>query len=344
MRISVCIPHYNRIDYLLQVLDSIDSQTYRDLEVVVSDDCSTDESERVLSEIAGKRDSTLVYERQTKNIGYDANLRRSLELASGDFLFVLGNDDALQSDSSIQELVDLLVQHDCPGLVTTNYHEFGQPEIIHRRVSQTERIQGTMESALSNYSCFSFVAGIGFRKDVFDEVNTDAHDGSIYVQIFMAVAAMMKGHDLLKVSKPLVAKDVLMDGEKSNSYRDKIARNWSDMTPVTGGLLQVASVLFAAIDESSSSDAEEWKRRVASKLYRTTYPFWLLDYRRNGAFPESVRLMRGMLPSRHRLVLKNVTDWRLWLGYIASTLIGMTFPVFIFNRFENDLYARIKGS
>ena len=344
MTISVCIPHYNRIDYLLQVLDSIDSQTYRDLEVVVSDDCSTDESERVLSEIAGKSDSTLVYERQTKNIGYDANLRRSLELASGDFLFVLGNDDALASDSSIQELVDLLVLHECPGLVTTNYQEFGQPDIIHRRVSHTECIPGTIESALANYSCFSFVAGIGFRRDVFEEVNTSEHDGSIYVQIFMAVAAMMTGHDLLKISKPLVAKDVLMEGEKSNSYRDKIARTWSDMTPVTGGLLQVASVLFAAIDASSSSNAEKWKRRVALKLYKTTYPFWLLDYRRNGALPESVRLMRGMMPSRHRLVLKNVTDWRLWLRYIASTLIGLTFPIFIFNRIENGLYARIKGS
>ena len=344
MRISVCIPHYNRIDYLLQVLESIESQTYGNLEVIVSDDCSTDNSERVLMELTATHKLDLIYERQTQNIGYDANLRRSLELASGDFLFVLGNDDALASNTSIQELADLLAQHDCPGVVTTNYHEFGDPEIIHRRVSQTECIPGTMESALANYSCFSFVAGIGFRKDVFDDVNTNAHDGSIYAQIFLAVAAMMRGHNLLKIEIPLVAKDILTDGEKSNSYRDKIAKNWSDMTPVTGGLLQVASVLFAAIDASSSTEAETWKRRVALKLYGTTYPFWLLDYRRHGALPESIRLMRGLLPSRNRPVLQTVIGWRLWVRYITSTLIGLTFPVFIFNRIENRLYARIKAS
>lgn len=344
MIISICIPHYNRIDYLLQVLNSIDSQTYRGLEVVVSDDCSTDDSERILSELVGKSDSKLVYERQTENIGYDANLRRSLELASGHFLFVLGNDDALATDSSIQEMVDLLVQHGCPGLVTTNYQEFGQPEIIHRRVSQTQCIPGTMESALANYSCFSFVAGIGFRKDVFDEVNTNAHDGSIYVQIFMAVAAMMGGHDLLKIAKPLVAKDILMDGEKSNSYLDKIARNWKDLSPVTAGLMQVLDVLFAAIDGSSTANAHGFKQQAALKIYRTTYPFWLLDYRRHGALPESIRLVRGMRPSINRQVLKPVFGFRLWAQFVMSTLIGLTFPIFVFNRIENGLYARIKAS
>ena len=52
---------------------------------------------------------------------------------------------------------------------------------------------------MNNYSCFSFVAGIGFRRDVFQEVNTVDHDGSIYVQIYMAVIAMLKGYELLKI-------------------------------------------------------------------------------------------------------------------------------------------------
>ena len=344
MKISICIPHYNRIHYLLQVLESIASQTYTDLEVVVSDDCSSDDSQKILTDYKKISPLELVYERQDNNIGYDANLRRSLELGSGDFLFVLGNDDALTRDTSIQNLVDLLNRHDSPGLVTTNYQEFSEPELIHRRVSETNCVQGTMESALSNYSCFSFVAGIGFRKDVFDEVNTSAFDGSIYVQIYMAVAAMMRGHDLLKIADPLVAKDVLMNGEKSNSYRDKIARNWSDLSPVNAGLPQVADVLFAAIDGSSTSKSLFYKKQVALKLYRTTYPFWLLDYRRHGAFPESLRLVRGLLPSNNRRTLKQVFGFRLWLQSFSSTIVGLFFPIPLFNRIENWLYARIKSS
>ena len=93
MKISLCIPHYNRIEFLQVVLDSIAAQTYQDLEVIVSDDCSSDDSERI--DVNEDLRVPLIYERQKSNIGYDANLRRSMELASGDYLFVLGNDDAL---------------------------------------------------------------------------------------------------------------------------------------------------------------------------------------------------------------------------------------------------------
>ena len=133
---------------------------------------------------------------------------------------------------------------------------------------------------MNNYSCFSFVAGIGFRRDVFHEVNTVEHDGSIYVQIYTAVMAMLRD-ELLKI-KPLVAKDVTLSGEKSNSYRDNIQRSWKgDLSAVTGGMPQVIDVFFDAIDRSNVDDALLWKRAMATKIYSTTYPFWLIDYRRS---------------------------------------------------------------
>ena len=96
---------------------SIAEQTYKNIEVVVSDDCSTDDSERVLSSIQASFPFPLVYERQISNIGYDANLRRSLELATGDYLFVLGNDDALVDHQSIDELVSFISRAGSPGLL-----------------------------------------------------------------------------------------------------------------------------------------------------------------------------------------------------------------------------------
>ena len=110
----------------------------------------------------------LVYERQISN-GYDANLRRSLELATGDYLFVLGNDDALVDHQSIDELVSFISRAGRPGLLTCNYREYSDESIVYRRVLEESLVSGTIEAAMNSYSCFSFVAGIGFRRDVFQK-------------------------------------------------------------------------------------------------------------------------------------------------------------------------------
>ncbi len=54
MIISICIPHYNRAQYLIKVLDSINEQTYKNIEVIISDDCSSDDSHVVIPDYIQK--------------------------------------------------------------------------------------------------------------------------------------------------------------------------------------------------------------------------------------------------------------------------------------------------
>ncbi len=108
MLLSICIPHYNRWRHLLVVLESIRRQDYPHLEVIVSDDCSTDESEQkiqgYLERVRSDSPIAFTYIRQPSNLGYDANLRASMEAASGDYLFILGNDDALPGPDVMSRL------------------------------------------------------------------------------------------------------------------------------------------------------------------------------------------------------------------------------------------------
>jgi glycosyltransferase involved in cell wall biosynthesis len=78
MRFSIAIPHYNRIDYLLESLRRIDEINYDNLEVVVSDDCSSDDSESVLRNFSFTSPKKLKYSRNVHNLGYDGNLRKAL--------------------------------------------------------------------------------------------------------------------------------------------------------------------------------------------------------------------------------------------------------------------------
>ena len=130
MLISICIPQYNRSEYLLKVLYSINEQTYKDIEVVISDDCSTDDTQIVIPKYIQKISSSdsqikFKYIRQPKNLGYDANLRASLESGTGDYLFILGNDDGLNGKDAIQKLVDHLKQFGYPEVTFCNSMEYG---------------------------------------------------------------------------------------------------------------------------------------------------------------------------------------------------------------------------
>ena len=56
LKISVIIPVYNTEKYLTQCLDSVINQTYKNLEIICVDDCSTDNSREVLQNYAQKDD------------------------------------------------------------------------------------------------------------------------------------------------------------------------------------------------------------------------------------------------------------------------------------------------
>ena len=104
MKISICIPQYNRINYLLRSLLIIEKQTYPNIEIVISDDCSIDETVKEITDLATHYKYPIVFDRNEKNMGYDRNYRKCIEMSSGDYALVIGNDDSLVGENDIQFL------------------------------------------------------------------------------------------------------------------------------------------------------------------------------------------------------------------------------------------------
>lgn len=94
--ISVIVPAYNIAPWLSRCLDSILAQTYKNLEIIVIDDGSTDETSQIIDEYA-KKDSRVVAIHQ-KNAGLVAVRNRGIELASGDWIGFVDGDDAIDPD------------------------------------------------------------------------------------------------------------------------------------------------------------------------------------------------------------------------------------------------------
>lgn len=94
-KLSICIPTYNRGAYIGETLESIVCQENDSVEIVVSDNASRDETEAVVKSYAAKF-SSLRYHRFKENQGADANYLKVVELAQGEFCWLLGSDDIIE--------------------------------------------------------------------------------------------------------------------------------------------------------------------------------------------------------------------------------------------------------
>jgi len=92
--VSVCIPTYNRKDYLKETLDSVFAQTYKDYEVVVVDDGSTDGTQEMI-----KNSNYGVRYCRAKHIGQQAVRNKLIELAESKYITFLDSDDLLFPDT-----------------------------------------------------------------------------------------------------------------------------------------------------------------------------------------------------------------------------------------------------
>lgn len=92
MKVTVGIPVYNGAASLARALDSVVNQTFRDVEIVLSDNGSTDGTE-VIARAYAARDSRIRYIRQPTNIGARKNFEYVLEAATGELFAWLGHDD-----------------------------------------------------------------------------------------------------------------------------------------------------------------------------------------------------------------------------------------------------------
>ena len=90
--ISIAMTTYNGARYLREQLDSILCQSVTDFELVVCDDCSTDNTFSILQEYA-ENDPRINLHQNEKNLGFKRNFERVIKLAKGDFVALCDQDD-----------------------------------------------------------------------------------------------------------------------------------------------------------------------------------------------------------------------------------------------------------
>ncbi|MBI1767595.1 MAG: glycosyltransferase family 2 protein [Bacteroidetes bacterium] len=104
--VSIGLPTYNGEKRIVSTLTSVLNQKYPNLEVIISDNCSSDNTEAVCKELC-KKNQVIHYFRQKENIGIIPNFEFVLSKASGDFFMWVADDDSLEP-GILQKYVDFL--------------------------------------------------------------------------------------------------------------------------------------------------------------------------------------------------------------------------------------------
>jgi glycosyltransferase involved in cell wall biosynthesis len=124
-KVSVITVYYNRAKYVKRTLESLVFQTFQDLEIIVVDDGSTDETAKNIAEFASGHPRITCL--TLKNGGFTAAIRKGVEISRGDYIAICGSGD-IAAPERIARQSEYLDKHDECGAVGT--HAFHRNEVL----------------------------------------------------------------------------------------------------------------------------------------------------------------------------------------------------------------------
>lgn len=125
IKFSIIIPAYNCENYISKCLESIFNQTYKNVEVIVVDDCSTDNTFEILKNYENiKLLSTTINSRQ------GAARNKGLDSCTGDYILFIDSDDSLYDNTVLNKLANLINTQNLPDIVYLGLKMYGKRDLL----------------------------------------------------------------------------------------------------------------------------------------------------------------------------------------------------------------------
>ncbi len=338
--LTVAIPQYKRRRYLELNLASLFEQTFEAFEILISDDQSPDDSNDVIPGLLDGSGRSYRYYSQPTNLGYDGNVRFCLRAARGKYVMLLGNDDALVSMVTLQQIADGLAALQYPEVAITNYQDWQSGQVSKRAYGT--RILGAGPNTAGRYfRSFSFVSGIIYESSEAAKHETDKWDRSIYYQIYLACRIIASGGRMGGIDISAIRDHIRLGGELvPETYRNRYKNAGWTSKPKHTGLDSVARVTidavlpFVAEGRRSQVCLTIWKQ-----LLSITYPYWVLEYRRLANWSWGLAIARDLWPGRRlaEYPLKVGHKIYLWLLYLTVTTAALVIPSSVFTRIRHRI-------
>jgi glycosyltransferase involved in cell wall biosynthesis len=127
-KVSVCIPVYNRPDFIGEAIESALAQTHEDYELIITDNCSTDETPDIIEKYV-RQDSRIIFHRNKCNLGVAGNLNQAILLSQGEYIKFIFSDDKI-APQCLEVFINILDSHPKVSLVTSYTQNIGDDDHI----------------------------------------------------------------------------------------------------------------------------------------------------------------------------------------------------------------------
>ena len=168
-KISVVVPAYCRPDFLKILINSYLLQSFKNAELIIIDDSPIEKSLEPIVKDYSKDNKTIEYIRNDHNLGFCKNLLKSINSANGEYLLILGDDDLLGDENTLEEYVEIFQKHPDVGLVYSNQIQFNNNYItdyVYKHFNQDTYCKNTEDSLQKVWLLTCFISGIGLRNNL----------------------------------------------------------------------------------------------------------------------------------------------------------------------------------
>lgn len=231
--LSIAIPAYGRPGELKKALDrfveQISGKYEREIEILVSDDATPDDALREIRRYS-EQHSFIRVRRYADNIGLERNLIACSDECRGEYLWIFGDDDYLESDQALDCIIPLLKKGDSDFIVLNRTRRsFDLSKLISDNwmrlpAGQIQEFKGLKEFCLA----YGFISVIGFisvnifRREKFQRVQAEKYMGTMYPQLGAMLEAF-HGDRTLLIGDPLVCHRTQTSEEKRAALGKKLS-------------------------------------------------------------------------------------------------------------------------
>ena len=208
--LSICIPTYSRCDLLRQGLQAIAQQMTEiplgQVEIIVSDNASSDETSQIIERFnLESPEICLHYFRQPENIGATRNVCFVAQAATGDFVYILSDDDILLP-GSLKKIVSVIQAHPdldavCPGV--SAFTAFPEKIKSLKCLQEDDLVMDRNQVLMRLGTMLTFISSVVFRKNAIRAAH--ANNDALFPHSFIFLAAIAREKGCLFLSQECLA-------------------------------------------------------------------------------------------------------------------------------------------
>ncbi|MBK1681981.1 glycosyltransferase family 2 protein [Rhodoferax fermentans] len=309
--LTIGIPTYNGAPHIREAIDSIifqiPSYPNNTVDILISDNASTDTTREIVSEYLKKYPKIIQYRRNEVNLGFDKNVDLLFKEAQGDYVWLLGDDDALYNNS-INHILDLIKRNKKLGVIQANFDKYDEKleKVIEEVKFSKDLYCANADTFL--YNCkgrWGAIASLIIKKNTWNSLNLNDAFGTQTIFGYGLFKILLLSDSYI-VKKPLIK---VRDGSQ------KAVKNGDGDTRITIALS--SGTLY---------------KNMPKMGYSKSITKWHLNADRNYAY-ESIPIAKLWGIKDKKTIIKKLIEIHnspiLWLKWIPTILL----PDFLYRSF-----------